>query len=112
MNTDSDLYKKTALVNKARKQTESYKQPYEEKYAADNFYAFARGDMFVALTNSYDNVQYNVPNLNWSDGTTVCDIFDQNDCQTINGGQMDVSLNNGQAKIYVPQTSDEILAEF
>jgi hypothetical protein len=55
MNTDSDLYKKTALVNKARKQTESYKQPYEEKYDADNFYAFARGDMLVALTNSYDN---------------------------------------------------------
>ena len=68
--------------------------------------------MFVALTNSYDNVQYDVPNLPWSDGTTVCDIFDENDCQQVNGGQMHVELNNGQAKIYVPKSSEEILAEF
>jgi alpha-amylase len=80
MNTDSDIYKMTAAINKARKSTESYNHPADEKYVMDNFYAYQRGDMFVALTNSYDQVNYNVPNLSYTDGTTVCNIFNDSDC--------------------------------
>jgi len=105
MNKDFDLYKKTAAVNKARKATEAYKSPFEEKYVMDNFYAYSRGDMFVALTNSYDHVSYTVPNLPWADGTTVCNIFDQSQCQQINGGSMNVNLDNGQGAVYIPQSS-------
>jgi alpha-amylase len=54
MNTNSDIYQMTAAINKARKSTQSFNHPSDEKYVMDNFYAFARGDMFVALTNSYD----------------------------------------------------------
>jgi hypothetical protein len=46
-----------------------------EKYAQDNFYAFQRGDMFVALTNKHDNVSVQVPNSGFSNGTVVCNIF-------------------------------------
>lgn len=65
MNRDFDLYKRTAAVNAARKSTESYKNPFMEKYVMDNFYAYSRGDMLVALTNSYDNVSYTIPNVPW-----------------------------------------------
>jgi alpha-amylase len=105
MNTDSDIYKMTAAINKARHSTSSYDHQVDEKYVEDNFYAFARGDMFVALTNSYDQVQYTVPNLPWSDGTTVCNIYNGDDCQQIQGGSMQVTLVNGENKIYVPKTN-------
>ena len=105
MNTNSDIYKMTAAINKARKSTKSYDHPQQEKYVMDNFYAYSRGEMFVALTNSYNQVQYHVPNLPWSDGTTVCSIFNGSDCQQIQGGGMDVTLVNGEAKIYVPKTN-------
>lgn len=107
MDTSSKLYKATALVNQARKQTESYKHPFEEKYVLDNFYAFKRGDMLVALTNNYDDVNQNVPNLAYPDGTTLCNIFDSDDCQQVNGGSLNISLSNGHSKIYVPKTSEE-----
>ena len=81
MDTSAHLYQMTAKVNNARKQTESYKHPFEEKYVLDNLYAFQRGDMFVALTNGYDDVNQSVGNLSYADGTTVCSIFDENDCQ-------------------------------
>lgn len=67
--------------------------------------------MLVALTNGYDDVNQNVQNLSWADGTTVCNAFDSNDCQTINGGQMDVNLSNGQSKIYVPKASEELFIQ-
>lgn len=105
MNTDHEIYKMTAAVNGARHATSSYDHPFEEKYVMDNFYAFARGDMFVALTNSYDQVEYDVPNLPWADGTTVCSIYNYSDCQQINGGSMHVTLVNGENKIYIPKTN-------
>jgi len=107
LDTSSDLYKMTATVNQARKQTESYKHTFEEKYVLDNFYAFQRGDMFVALTNSYDSINQNVPNLPYADGTTVCNIFDESDCQQINGGSLNVSLSSGLSKIYIPKSAEE-----
>lgn len=72
----------------------------------DNFYAYSRGEMFVALTNSYNQVQYTVPNLPWNDGTTVCNIFwPTSDCQQIHNKSMTVTLMNGESKIYIPKTN-------
>ena len=102
---DTDLYRMTAAVNAARHATSSYDHSFDEKYVEDNFYAFARGDMFVALTNSYEQVQYTVSNLSWSDGTTVCSIYNGEDCQQINSGSMQVTLINGENKIYIPKTN-------
>ena len=95
----------TAAINKARKSTKSFDHPQEEKYVMDNFYAYSRGEMFVALTNGENQVQYHVPNLPWNDGTVVCSIFNHSDCQTIQGKGMDVTLVNGESKIYIPKTN-------
>jgi alpha-amylase len=106
MNTNSDIYKMTAAINKARKSTQSYDHPQEEKYVTDNFYAFARGQMFVALTNNHNSVSQTVPNAPWANGTTVCNIFyPDSDCQTIQNGSINVSLQNGESKIYVPKSN-------
>lgn len=106
MDTNSVGYKQTAAINAARKAAQSWSHPFEEKYVADNFYAFARGEMFVALTNNHNGVNQSVPNAPWSDGTTVCNIFyPDSDCQQINGGSINVSLQNGESKIYLPKSS-------
>ena len=108
MNTDSDIYKMPAAVNNARKSTQSYNSDFQEKYVLDNFYAFSRGDMLVALTNSHNQQQIAIPNTPWSDGTTVCNIFyPDSDCQTISNKTINVTLANGENKIYVPKSSLE-----
>ena len=77
-----------------------------EKYALNNFYCFARGDFLVALTNKHDTVSVTVPNAPFADGTEVCNIFyPESDCQTIQNGNIDVTLFNGESKIYVPKGS-------
>lgn len=56
MDTTSQGYQTAKKVNAARKATQSYNHQQHEKYVLDNLYAFQRGDMFVALTNSNDQV--------------------------------------------------------
>lgn len=79
MNTQSDIYKMTAAINKARKEHSIWDHMMEEKYVLDNVYCFNRGDLMVALTNKYDQVSFS-PAAPWNDGTTVCNIFNNNDC--------------------------------
>ncbi|EFC43633.1 predicted protein [Naegleria gruberi] len=78
-----------------------------ERYVANNFYAFSRGNVFVATTNvgsSYGRLQYTITYHPYSDGTVLCDIFwGNNDCETVTNGQFTVVLLNGESKIYYPQ---------
>jgi alpha-amylase len=112
MNTNFDMYVKTAAINKARKAHAIWDHPLDEKYVTDNFYAFARGDFFVALTNTHNTQDIAVPNAPWSDGTEVCNIFypDQ-DCQTIQGGTINVHLQDGESKIFIPKSSSFFATE-
>jgi|TARA_B110000305_G_C19036471_1_gene446139 alpha-amylase len=68
MNTDSDIYKMTAAINKARKTMSVWDHPYEERYVTDNFYAFQRGKFLVATTNSHNDQNITVPNTAFGDG--------------------------------------------
>jgi alpha-amylase len=118
MNTNSDIYKMTAAINKARKAVQIWDHPFEEKYVLDNIYAFSRGPMFVAVTNGSEQVQVSSDvKSNWNDGTTVCNIFSpDSDCQTIQGGKLNLTLMNGESKIYLPKSSsffntEEVKAE-
>jgi alpha-amylase len=108
MDTSSEIYQATAAVNQARKDAAIWEHPLKEQYVLDNFYAFSRGEFLVALTNGKDEVSVTVPQAPFADGTTVCNIFHPDtDCQTVNGGSVNVTLENGEAKIYVPQKSAE-----
>lgn len=81
MDTSSDIYQATAKVNQARKDAQIWNHPLEEKYVLDNFYAFSRGAFLVCLTNQYDQVDVNISQAPFDDGTTVCNIFNDQDCQ-------------------------------
>lgn len=106
MNTDSDIYKMTAAINKARKTMKSYDHPFEERYVQDNFYCFQRGKFLVAVTNSHNDQSVTVPNTAFADGEQVCNIFyPTTDCQTVQNKSVNVYLKNGESKIYVPKAS-------
>ena len=66
---------------KARKAQNVGNSQFQEKWADDQFYAFTRGQFFVALTNQQNgDVQRTVPNTGFSNGQTICNIFNTGDC--------------------------------
>lgn len=113
MNTSSDLYKIIAQVNAQRKKSAIWNEAWVERYAAQNFYAYSRGKFLVAVTNDTNSHTYKVTYHPFTEGETVCNIFaPTTDCQTVSGG-VNITLNNGESKIYVPKSNiaNEILLE-
>ena len=103
MNTSTDLYQIIAKVNAQRKKSQIWNEEWVERYAAQNFYAYSRGQFLVALTNFGFTQQEMVTYQPFAEGTVVCNIFfPTTDCQTVNGG-VNVYLMNGESKIYVPK---------
>jgi len=107
MNTNYDIYQMTAKINAARKAHQIWNHPQEEKYVLDNVYAYNRGDFFVALTNSGNNVSFQPSAQGFAnEGTKVCNIFNpSSDQQSVSGGKLNIALNGGEAKIYIPCSS-------
>ena len=106
MNTQSDIYQMTAKVNQVRKEHNIGHQEHVEKYVTDNFYAYSRGDVLIAITNTHDKQHESIPNAPWSDGTEVCNAFyPTTDCQTIKNKTIDVWLADGECKIYLSKSS-------
>eukprot|EP01130_Rhizamoeba_saxonica_P017675 TRINITY_DN8618_c0_g1_i1.p1 TRINITY_DN8618_c0_g1~~TRINITY_DN8618_c0_g1_i1.p1 ORF type:complete len:472 (-),score=78.46 TRINITY_DN8618_c0_g1_i1:16-1431(-) len=77
-----------------------------QRYADDNFYAFSRGDIFVAVTNSGSNsggVSRTITYNPYENGTKICNIFyEDTDCLVVNNGTFSIYLLNGESKIYYP----------
>ncbi len=105
MNTGTDLYGYTAALVNARKTHQIWNQAHVERYVDDNFYAFSRGDLFVALTNSGNSISRSVTYHPFAEGQTVCNVLFSGDCVTVSGGALSVVLNSGEAKVFVPKTS-------
>lgn len=103
--TSHELYKYIATVNAARAGMDK-SSPEVQRYADDSFYAFTRGDVFVALTNvgsSGAGVSRSITYHPYADGTKLCSIFYSSDCITVSGGKFEVYLNSGESKIYIKQ---------
>lgn len=80
-----------------------------ERYADDQFYAFSRGSVFVALTNVGSNS--NSPSIRrqityhpYAVGTTLCNLFWPSDCVGVTSDGFTVVLNNGETKIFTPSS--------
>ncbi len=101
-NTSSDLYQLIAKVNSQRKKSQIWSQEFVERYAAQNFYAFSRGKFLVALTNTTNQQNYKVTYHPFTEGETICNALYPTDCQVVSGG-VQVVLNNGESKIFVPK---------
>ncbi len=113
MKTDSDFYQMIATTNAQRKASQVWNYEQVERYVDDNFYAFSRGEFLVALTNSGNTHAAQVTYHPFTEGETVCNIYyPTTDCQRISGYGVNVYLDNGETKIYVPQSSlsAEVLA--
>lgn len=82
----SSLYAFIAEVNKQRQQQQVWKEGQTQRYADDNFYAFTRGDTFVALTNVGSQGQQVTRKITYhpyAEGTTLCSTFNPSTCVTV-----------------------------
>lgn len=95
-------------MNSIRKSYEVYNEEHIERYCDDSFYAFTRGDVFIALTNDDSNGQLTrtISYHPYSAGDQLCNLLYEGDCITVaEDNTFNVYLLNGEAKIFVPQTS-------
>jgi len=103
-NTQAETYVFLKQVVSYRKKYQVWNYPQIQRYSTNNFYAFTRGNVFVALTNqaSYD-VSYPITYQPYAEGTKICNLFSNGtDCLTVTNGQFTVTLGEGLPKIYVP----------
>ena len=99
MVTSSDMYQFVAKAVACRKRREVWQHPQKEKWVDDKFYAFARGDVLLAVTND-DGQQTRSIAVEWPENTRLCNIFGDNDCVNVSGGKINVELNEGLPKVY------------
>jgi len=104
INPQSDLYIFLQTAINVRKKYQVWSLDYTERYVDDNFYAFSRGKVFIATTNSQAaETTHSVPYNPYSVGDVVCNIFWQGDCVTVTANGLPVDLDNGETKIYIPK---------
>lgn len=105
-NTGSDLYKFVSTLVKYRKSSKIASQPHIERYADDQFYAFTRGTVFVAVTNGgsgQNQITRTITYHPYANGTQLCNLFYPTlDCIQVTGGSFTVYLNNGESKVFYP----------
>ncbi|CDW84776.1 alpha catalytic domain containing protein [Stylonychia lemnae] len=107
MNPNSELYKYLQTVVSVRKSHQVWKEQHVERYVNDKFYAFSRGQVLVALTNDDQGTQSILVSYHpFSAGQTVCNKLKQNDCTQVGNNGVQITLQGGEAKIYVPANSE------
>lgn len=97
------LYQYIAQLNTFRHEKKLWQSPQVQRYAADSFYAFSVGSVFVALTNVGSNGPQQHVTITYhpfSNGQKLCNLFwPKSDCIVVANNQFDVYLNNGEAKV-------------
>lgn len=111
MDPNNEIYKFLATIINFRKQVQIWQYPQVQRYSDDNFYAFTRGNYFFAFTNHQNSIQRSITYHPYHDGEVLCNLFSSSDCVTVSGGAFQVSLNQGEVKIYIPKSSQELREE-
>jgi len=102
MDTSTDLYQKTAAVNQVRKEYQIYDYDHIERYVDDDFYAFTRGDVLIALTKKTSDLSRTITYHPYSKGETLCNVLASNDCTTVSeNGDIQIHLYGGEPKVMV-----------
>ena len=109
----TDMYNFLGQLNGARKNLKWWESPMLERWCDDTFYAFSRGDVLVALSNDDQNDSTrHITYSDYSAGTVLVNQFDESDTVTVgDDGSYDVTLVQGQPKIYSPQSAEVFLQE-
>ena len=114
MNPDSDLYKFVQKAVGIRKDNKVWNYPHIERWCDDSFYAFTRGQLLLAVTNNDQGSQHrDISYHPYKPGQKLCNQFYEGDCVVVTAdNKVPVTLNNGEAKFYLPVASaeDEVLA--
>ena len=105
--TDTEMYSFLGKIVDTRKKHQVWKEEAVERWVDDTFYAWSKGDVFVATTNQDNGTQSRkVTFLPYQEGQTVCNVHNPSECITVQGGALEVSLEGG-AKVFAPKTSLE-----
>ena len=105
-NTNSVMYEFVTQVVNFRKSNQIWQYPIVERYALDNIYVFTRGNnVMMAFTNSGNDVTVYVTYHPFPQGATLCNIFYATDCVTVASNGINVTLLNGETKLYVLKSS-------
>jgi hypothetical protein len=102
MNTESEMYKFVATINKARQAAQAWNYDYVERYVLDDLFAYSFGDMLVVTTNHDRNISIQLPYLPYEPGQEVCNVFDANDCYTVDWEGMKITMQS-MPNIYLPK---------
>ena len=100
-NTGSELYQLLAKTHAVRKNLQIWNLEIIQRYADDNFYAFSRGNMLACFTN-VNSLERTITYHDWKDGDRLCNALADNDCVTVSGGSIKISMG-AIPKIYVKQ---------
>nr|AGU13047.1 alpha-amylase [Moneuplotes crassus] len=106
MDTNSEMYKFVTNMVKARKDFNVWEHPHVERYVNHDIYAFSRGEVLVAVTNTHNPFGVDVAYLpdSYKEGDILCNILNsENDCTTVSNGSVNIHFDDGEAKVYVPQ---------
>eukprot|EP01100_Stratorugosa_tubuloviscum_P000829 TRINITY_DN1186_c0_g1_i1.p1 TRINITY_DN1186_c0_g1~~TRINITY_DN1186_c0_g1_i1.p1 ORF type:complete len:461 (-),score=187.26 TRINITY_DN1186_c0_g1_i1:105-1487(-) len=102
-NSKSDLYLflNSTIHYRKKYQVNNYSQI--QRYSTHDFYAFTRGNTFVAITNQQYTLSYTITYHPYSEGTRLCNVLSTNDCVTVQNNSFKITMTNGLPKIYYPQ---------
>jgi len=68
----------------------------------DDFFAYSFGDLLVLTTNSDRYIDMSLSYIPYQSGTEVCNVFDSDDCATVNDQGLHISFMS-LPKIYLPK---------
>jgi len=101
MNPNHPNYLFLKKVIAIRKQYHVWDYPYQDIWHTDRFLAFTRGNVLVIVSSGSSQVEQDVFNIPYPEGTVICNQLKQNDCLTIgNKGTAHFSINPDETKIY------------
>jgi alpha-amylase len=99
-NTQSQMYTFVKTVVNYRKNNQIWNYNWVERYAANNFYAYSRGQALMAFSNTDNSQMYWVSYHPYAVGNVVCNVFYATDCVTVTSQGVPVTLNQGECKLY------------
>jgi alpha-amylase len=103
--TNAPLYQFIKQVVGWRKQYQVWLNDQVERFVDDNFYAFTRGQLFIATTNvgsQGNQITRQITYHPYSVGTRLCNLFWAGDCVSVTADGFTVVLNSGESKIFIP----------
>ena len=108
-NNTNDLYNYIKIANQVRKEQKIYEKDFKRRYADDNFYAFSRGDVLIAVGNGKTGTII-ITRHGLNEGEKLCNKLKDNDCITVTNDELQIGMD-GEPKIFVKAENVEKISE-